>query len=352
MVKELVIHLGDCKTGTTSIQRVLSKGLFTTESQKICYTAKPNHAALVATLKHKPEDREAQFLDLANKFAASDADIGIISDEHFEFIDPVVLHEALTEYMPELLEKTRLICYVRPHAARFLSGFAERTKAGRIFKSMETMHQRLLKSELLFYTPRLEKWRSVFGEKFHVRPFIRSHLRNSDVVEDFFEFTLRSQDFSISADKNANTSLSLENLALLRFFHTMLKQGDESYFDERRVFGTYLSRQLTNGDDKSGTKLQLHKKMTRKLISSYREDAARIDAEFFDRPIFLPALESTLENSIAKPQSLDPQDHFSSAEIQRYTAIAKLCEKMLLNNSEEFRRAIRPGELVRFKNRN
>ena len=51
MVEEIVFHLGDCKTGTTSIQAVLARGAWTLDGQAgrgIVYPAQVNHIPLAS----------------------------------------------------------------------------------------------------------------------------------------------------------------------------------------------------------------------------------------------------------------------------------------------------------------
>ena len=50
MVEEIVFHLGDCKTGTTSIQTVLSRGAWVSHAGPIAYPARFNDIPLAKTL--------------------------------------------------------------------------------------------------------------------------------------------------------------------------------------------------------------------------------------------------------------------------------------------------------------
>lgn len=100
MIKELVIHLGDRKTGSTSIQMALVSGGYKTDKATIVYPSTKNHRGLAKTLSDKPhfDQRAAHFSRLYETFLQSDADLGIISAERFEVVDPQVLLQSIETY--------------------------------------------------------------------------------------------------------------------------------------------------------------------------------------------------------------------------------------------------------------
>ena len=91
MIKQLVVHVGDSKTGSTSIQATLANNGWTTPTAKaICYPAVLNHINL-ALSNGKPKQakmHERGFNRLRKRFLESDADVGVISAEILEFIAP------------------------------------------------------------------------------------------------------------------------------------------------------------------------------------------------------------------------------------------------------------------------
>ena len=90
MIEEIVFHLGDCKTGTTSVQSVLASGAWESEAGQIAYPAKFNHMALARTLSVASEKQFQikRFEKLRQALDNSDARYAVISAEHFEFVDP------------------------------------------------------------------------------------------------------------------------------------------------------------------------------------------------------------------------------------------------------------------------
>ena len=75
-----------------------------------------------------------------------------------------MLKATIEAYMPEMLADARFIAYVRPHADRFPSSYAERVKAGHFYGTLTGLHTMLHKRKAFYYAPRFLKWREVFGE--------------------------------------------------------------------------------------------------------------------------------------------------------------------------------------------
>ena len=224
MINELIIHMGDTKTGSTSIQRVLSHEMWNAPDRSIVYPALSNHNGLAMTLTQKRafDKRPVRFERLYEKFTTSDAEFGIISAEHFQFVDPRVFDEAVRTFWPDLSERMRLVAYVRPHASKILSAFAERVKLG-LSDSLEQFIDTTAERSLFDYAPRFESWREVFGERFTLRPFIREQLHKGDAVQDFFRFVFGDEEFHIAGEAEANSSLSLSQLAVMRDLHEHMR---------------------------------------------------------------------------------------------------------------------------------
>ena len=53
MVQQLVFHIGDCKTGTTSVQAVLAQDAW--KGGSLCYPARVNHIPVAKTLTAESE---------------------------------------------------------------------------------------------------------------------------------------------------------------------------------------------------------------------------------------------------------------------------------------------------------
>lgn len=345
MVNDVVFHLGNSKTGSTSIQQILANKEWEAGGISLLYTARINHIPLAKTLS-VPEIfnlRRPKFTELNDSLIKSDANYAVISAEHFEFCDPAILQETIKFYLPEFADRIRLIAYVRPHADRLMSSFAERMKKGEFFRTIDALHERMQKGGILFYSPRLEKWRDVFSDRFTVRPMIRDQLYKQDVVEDFFNYLFEGAPFRITGDTNANTSLSLEDLALMREMQRRIRAHNPDLTDLQRTLGWNFSPMLT-ANSAPGVKPWLHKELAKNVVETYRDDAARLDAEFFDGTPMSDALNGAVDKARDAPQSVLAKDHYNDREIQHINAFADLVLRFMETTPNAFRKAMRHGD--------
>lgn len=343
MVDELVFHLGDCKTGTTSIQGVLAARAWTARCGDIAYPARFNHIPLAKTLsvpKERPHEAD-RFARLREALDGSAAAHGVVSAEHFEFVDPEQVQAAIQRHLPGYADRLRLVAYVRPHADRFLSTFAERSKKGVYDGTPEQFHAELVEKQLLFYAPRFEKWRALFGDRFTLRPFIRDRLYRGDVVQDFFRYLFGSEDFEITRDSDRNESLSVEDIAMMRAIHRRIRRRSKGLGPAQQAFGWYMSNFLGATPNPGGTKPRLHRSLAETLVETYRADAAALDAEFFEGTPMSDALEAAPGKSVEEVQSFDLKDHFGPAERRRVRVWADFLQRMMSADPEHFMWAVR-----------
>lgn len=318
MTRALVLHLGDHKTGSTSIQQVLFSGAVQAEQSLFFPAGRPprphhNHIARAMIRKVKPpkhQQHEAELLTaLAAEISGSSADIAVISAEHFEFADPAQLATVLETYLPDLAPEARLIAYIRPHGERLLSSYAERVKQGLFLGDLEEFHRETDAAGAFHYAPRLEKWRAVFGDRFTARPMIRSALKQGDVVQDFLDWVFGGRPFTVKALAQTNEKLSLQDLAVLREVQNRLEDVRAQNAAPRepvRALGWRLARMLSNTPAPEATPLALHESLVADVQRVYAADAAEVDAAFFGGATLLTdALARLSETAVAEPQALE-----------------------------------------------
>lgn len=336
MVKEIVFHLGDPKTGTTSIQEVLATGNWRSDGADLLYTAPINHLPLAATL-HDPAQfsrRAERFTRLRRELEASGAETAVISAELFDIVDPALLRETLERYLPDHAGRVRLVAYVRPHAERLVSAYAERVKQGIFHKSLEAFHQQMKRQRRLFYAPRCSAWRDVFGARYSLRPMIRAYLKNGDVVQDFMDIVLRGRPFTIPRPVAHNESLTLADLAMLRALR-LPAGAPPALVRARQSLGWNFARELAQRPPAGRSRLRLHKALAADVIATYRGDARAVDAAFFgDRAVLGAALEAAAESAVDQPQSLRARDHFTQGELRLIRAWAGLVQQMMRHAPE------------------
>lgn len=330
MVQSLVIHLGDRKAGSTSIQATLAAHFRPARNARICYPTLRNHTALARTITDSDqyEKQSERFPRLVRTLDASDAQVGVISSERFEMADPRLLRRALETYMPQYLDRMRLITYLRPHVPKIVSSWAQQLKMGKTRADLHAFHEKGLENSRYHYMPRLTAWREVFGDAFCVRLMDRSHLTGGSVVQDFLSFATGEPGFT-APEMQANESSTLEELALMRLFHG----ADAPRKGLRKVHLTAalrMARQLAAQPRPPGqagaTRPAMHQEMVDRLRDIYSADARAVDAAFFATPRLAPALDAA--RGIATAQSVRAEDHFPDWELRLYQALTTLFDDM------------------------
>jgi hypothetical protein len=330
LVGQVILHVGDPKTGSTSIQEALATGNWRCDGGSLFYSAPINHLPLARCL-YAPDERRhraQRWSEAAAALDGSDAETGVISAELFEFVDPVAVQRALDEFLPAHAATARVVAYVRPHADRFVSAYAERVKQGRFFASLDTMLERARDKGMFVYHPRFSRWRAVFGDRLTVRPFLRDRLAGRDVVRDFLGLVFGGRPVTLRSEPVSNESLPLEDLAMLRLFHEQLRD-DPALARARHAIGWNFAQMLAAQPRRGGTRLRLHGGLVPQAIALWQADAAAMDADFFDGvPTLEPALMAAGESAVATPQTLDPGSVFGAAELRVVRIWARLVAEM------------------------
>lgn len=347
MVKSVVFHLGDPKTGSTSIQNTLTSKNYICDEVSLYFPAKINDIPLASSffVERFKGSKDQRFRKLADKLDASDADIGVISAEVFDQVDPVELQVAVKKYLRKYAKTARYIAYVRPHADRLISTYAERLKRGFFNGSLEELLDQTKASDQTMYLERFTQWRKVFGKQFELRPMIRSELYKNCVVHDFLNFTFEGADFSLRNDPESNESLSLEDLVMMRDFHIQL--GDDKALDgARHSIGWNFPSILEAIPAKKQTKLRIHADLMPEIVAHYCEDAKALDAAFFAGGPMLSALESAIEKTVPNVQSVALEDHFSADQVRTLRAWSGLIKKIISLDPAAVPKFLRQNQLA------
>lgn len=330
----LVFHVGDPKTGTSSIQRALAQQLGSHISQSYVSWREHNATSVAAALQGKdPIAREKKFLELRKWLEENKADNAVVSSEFLAEIAPLELRQAVDEYLPNYAQNCRIIAYARPHASRFLAAYIQRVKTG-IFSGTPSDFLTIFeKSRMHQYSYRFGRWRRNFGQNFILRPFGMGRIRNDDIVDDFFRRLFRDANYTIENTVVENTSLTLASLVGFRIVQNELVAiGVGSHL--RSVVGGTLANRYLPARQKKGVKLAMERDILLRIKSISYEDATITDKKFFKVPFMVPELEKAIDSSIVEAMVLEPTAHF---EVQRISEIKELSRKLALQLKESSR---------------
>ena len=345
MIKRLIIHLGDCKTGSTSIQSILANKAWESTlplNTQIEYPCVFNHLRLVKSLGTKKfsDNQEKLFLNIARRFEKSKAHVGVLSAEQFEFLDPYLLDQALKKYLPSLLDKVTLISYIRPHADRLLASYTERIKKGAFRGTLEQFYQFFVEKKILDYSSRIAKWKSIYGDKYLIKPFVSSLLNHNDVVNDFFFTIFNSEEFKFLLPTRHNESVCVEDLAVLRHIQILLKESNPSFEGNARL-GAMLAKIMAKNITNERTKLKLHQSLANKMITHCMDDAKSVDVNYFKSSILQDSLNTSCLNSSLNPQSLDIASYYDAPSIRMINCWVELNQTLIAQDPKYFLKVAR-----------
>lgn len=337
MARKLVIHLGDRKTGSTSIQAAM-RGQIWQGGPSLAYPVRGlHHGRLTKKLaKGVPErQRRKVFLKQKRLLEETAAEVAVISTEHFEAVDPLAFKQAMKTYIPGYEDGMRLIAYVRPHVDRVVSSWAERTKLGLFYKPLEDFAKEVMTSERFLYFERFRRWQDIFSDRFELRPMIRSHLYGRCVVRDFLSYALETENFEMLEEPAANESMSVEDLIILAQMHEVFSRSNlpEMVGDSEtlQVLGRNLAIELAGMPQKQATKVRAHKSLVRQMQAAYAADASALDAHFFEGYSGAPmsdALEEASSKASGSPFSFEAGDYFSEDLLRTIEAWARMICRM------------------------
>ena len=200
MKKNLFLHIGFHKTGTSALQEYLDTHHEELECQDIFYPRSYNHAfpgnvdLSWAFNKNPPRwgnvdemNREKILGFYKKQLLGTKCENIIISSEDFVLLDSqIVSIEKLKEYLREY--EVKLVAYIREPVEFMVSLYSHAIRARQINCSFKTFIAENYNFAAAFYPARLQPWAKVFGkESLIVRKYEKKSFINNSLLEDFFD---------------------------------------------------------------------------------------------------------------------------------------------------------------------
>lgn len=292
------------------------------DTQRIAFWHHPNAIPLARALQAEALSQQAKrYGEVRDWLAGLKADHAVISSEFFSGCYPQALKQALTTHVPDHAASARVIAYVRPHHSRFLAQFIQRTKAGNYFGGIRALLDDTGVAETLHYARRFGGWRTTFGDRFILRPFLRPELREQDAVIDFLSELLGENPFFLTEPVEENVAVTLRALAGIRMMQKRFKEAGIGPFG-RAILGGAMSTQFLPAGPLVGDKPVLDKATAQALTSRYHADAVKLDAMFFGKPLMQQSLERAPDKAIVERMNLKPSLHFTRARRQQIAGLS------------------------------
>ena len=249
MARDLILHIGTSKTGSTSIQRVLSRQRREMLAQGVAYPRSPGferhgYLAMAATTDRKrvdnsgkpvwkgssPEARLAKFrAEFAQEMGELPASVHrvIISAEQFSMTlldceSVQNLHDLVSPYVDSI----QVVVWLRRPDQHFASLYSQMLRYGDA-QPPGLLHARVPPAHGYDFDGLLDRWASVFGEA-AIKPqlFQRAHGRKFDVVADFLALCgLELKPEAVAAAAAANEALSHAAQAALYRLAQRIRDG-------------------------------------------------------------------------------------------------------------------------------
>jgi hypothetical protein len=239
MRREFIVHIGTSKTGSTSIQRVLSREREALAAQGVHYPASPgaeSHVLLVMAAAHArhlygSDDRpiwqgigpDARLARFREEFAAEMAtlprsiDRVIISAEQFSLLlrDPRSV-QSVRDLLAPYAHHIRVVVYLRRQDRHFVSLYNELLRAGNA-PAPSLLEMQVRAQYNYNYAALLNRWVRVFGRRWVEPRLLEAPAgQRFDVVEDFLGACGLTLDLEAEdAARAANPAISHEGQQIL-----------------------------------------------------------------------------------------------------------------------------------------
>lgn len=187
--RQITIHLGGHKTGSSSIQYALTAARdILWENGRILYPKtgfrKVNHVGLAHEFTGKFGKTNQESLPLLkSEVGKAEPNHIILSAEAFENVEPKLLANKFDTFFANEFD-TSVLMYIRSPASLIISQYDQRMMHVWDARDFDAHIAHLSKNYKM--PERLNAWEASFPGRVIVRPFSKNHLIDNDIVQDFF----------------------------------------------------------------------------------------------------------------------------------------------------------------------
>jgi hypothetical protein len=325
---KLILHIGEGKTGTTSIQQHLFDNRKWLAGLGVLYLTPPaavNHVCLAARLGLKvrvsKENLEVMhgecdllFDQLKLLAESSETKAIVISVEHLFTANSDVVLSYLSNYFD--VNSIHVIAYIRDPVGQYVSRMQQRIKASYLIVPPHRYARDV-------FSP-VKKWVDQLGlDKVHVKPFSRASLISSDVLVDFLSQLSSIAGATLSAPGHepanvdaarSNSGINVEQMSTVQCFRRIV------YPDANNILQRRSSRMVAffeglNEKGQLGTKPKMKPDISAAILAN--------NAPFFDSLATLYPRFTTIQASLGL-SGIDEESAEWNGQRQTYISIVDL----------------------------
>jgi hypothetical protein len=221
--KEVILHIGIGKTGTSSIQKMLYDNRGELEKQGYYYPdigiyECAHHHLADYRVGHVSKGARKLLREVVKKFDRSDNKVLVLSSEQFCFCKPSYIKE-LAEFFDQWLVK--VLFYVRRQEDLISSAFLQQVKEGGDYQGSVLSY--FEKWKYAFdYNARLETWASVFGVESIVVRLYHAKEEHYNVCLHFMQAISIKDSIAGETEVRSNQSLLPEFAELVSLLDSMV----------------------------------------------------------------------------------------------------------------------------------
>ena len=335
---DLVLHIGSGKTGTSSLQHMLSKGREHLAELGMLFPRSPGrgrHVRLGLFIRtdaelgrlinwHKQnysspaEFREDFQHELFAEINSSGLTRVLLSDEAL-YGSPVDALKRLRAFTDEIARSTRLVVYLRRQDDHVCSRYQQVVKTGEVRRLAERLEE-VDFTKTYDYHARLCTWQRLMEpSEFVVRPFERERFVDGSLYQDFFEAAgLEARAGDLETVGPLNESLDAEAVELLRILNVYRVEN------EAAVPGLINNRKLVARlvDSSTGPTLSLPASVLDAFMEQWEESNRAVACEFLGDETGQLFRASRKTQNTTTDQRLDP------ARLDYFITLLELPEQM------------------------
>lgn len=227
-MRNLILHVGTRKTGTTSIQRSLASSKIYLEKNKIFFLGpnlgyrlyplfleEPRNSYYfkvnkIDTVRKEKEELKKYKDKIEDRLNSIEKGTVIISEEDLLLISKSKVKD-LKEFLDRYFDNIKVVIYVREPYSYLKSHLLQDIKVGT--KSFDQLSPEQYPS----FVPIIKEYMEYFDKKnFIIRPFDKKNLINGDLISDFIISSgLKDINLDMITKTNSNKSLGKNSLLLL-----------------------------------------------------------------------------------------------------------------------------------------